>query len=129
MAIKLTLSEIAFNCAILLPLYREPSGYLEGSELISIIQRSKWLSPNLLASVRSRSDSRIANRIHNIVSHRNSPKNLIRTHLIAWHAETSGFSILEKGKNFLANVDQKLGSDGTTDFSYIAAWLKSQRLD
>jgi hypothetical protein len=125
---KLTLSEIAFNCAILLPLHREPTGYLDGSELISAIQRSKWLSADLLASVPSRSDARIANRIHNIVSHRDSPKNLIRNRLIAWHADSSGFTILEKGRKFLANVAQKLESDATTDLSCIDEWLKSQRL-
>lgn len=126
MAIKLSECEIEFYCAILLPLHRATDGYLPSLELIGIIERSKWLSAELRTSVASRQDTRIANRIHNVVSHRDSRKNPICRGLIEWDPETSGFSILEKGSDFLTKVAVRLGANLATDFAIIDEWLKSR---
>jgi hypothetical protein len=127
MAMRPSLSEIEFNCAVLLSLYRSASGTMTETELIGVLERSKWLDPNLQMSVASRSDTRIANRVHNIVSHRDSKKNMIRNSLVQWHQEWSAFSILPKGKDFLTQVTIKLGVEVTEDFLGIESWLKLQR--
>ncbi|WP_295631289.1 hypothetical protein [Novosphingobium sp.] len=124
MAIKLLLSEIEFLCALMLPLSRARFGRMSEAEIIEAIERSKWLGHESLLSVASRSDSRVANRVHRVVSHRESRKNPIRRGLIEWHPETVSFSITSKGLQFLEKVTKNLGSEQPDDFTVIGHWLK-----
>lgn len=123
MKIKLSLSEIRFNSIILMLLARAPKNALLESEVIELAERSKWLSADMRASVPSRSDSRIANKVHNQVSHRTSRGNLIQLGLIGWCHHLSSFTLQEKGRQFLSDVAAKLGATSSSDLSVVDDWL------
>jgi len=120
---KLSKETIRFIAMLLLPLARTPSGSLREEQLIDELERSKWLKSSERLSVASRTDSRIANYVHNVVSHRGSRTNPIRLGLIEWHSSFSEFTITGKGRDFLDRVARKLGARESGELECINRWL------
>jgi hypothetical protein len=97
------------------------------SEIIRQLERSEWTTPHERGSVTSRTDSRIANRIHNIVSHRHGSKNnAILIGLIDWTSNGSIFAITAKGIATLNRITLKLGATSEMDRSVVDMWLREQ---
>ena len=78
------------------------------NQIIELGLKSKWLNHFERKNVLSRTDSRFANQIHNIVSQRELRKNLINTKLIIWYKRTEEFEITLKGLQFLSDVNAKI---------------------
>ncbi len=124
MAIKLSDSEIRFFTLLLRLIELTPSKRMSEAQIIDLGEKSDWLTHDERASVQSRSDSRFANQIHNVVSHRDSKRNPIRGSLIKWDHHTSVFAMTQKGSKFLDDVAAKLGSSTPGDYSVIDDWLR-----
>jgi hypothetical protein len=124
MAIKLSDSEIRFFTLLLRLIDLAPAKRMSEAQIIYLGEKSDWLTHVERASVRSRSDSRFANQIHNVVSHRDSKRNPIHGGLIEWEHHTSVFALTEKGRKFLDDVAAKLGSSKPDDYSAIDDWLR-----
>ena len=123
MTFKPSVSTIRFFCMIFLPLSSRTQQSMSEAELIEWARRSTWLTREEIASVPSRSDSRFANSIHNVVSRRHSQANPIHKGFIRWDDATAAFTLTEKGAQFLQAVEAKLGGDGSTNFAAIRQWL------
>ena len=123
MTFKPPVSTIRFFCMIFLPLSSRTQQSMSEAELIEWARRSNWLTRDEVTSVPSRSDSRFANRVHNVVSHRDSRMNPIRTGYIGWDPNSAAFNLTDKGRQFLNAVDQKLRGDGSRNFAAIRRWL------
>jgi hypothetical protein len=123
MAIHFSLEEIRWLAIVLLPLSRAPNRKMNEADLIALVERSNWVTRAERSSVPSRNDTRIANRIHNWVSHRDSAKNPIRLRLIEWDRYSSHFALTERGADFLGKLVQKLGGCEETDFGSVDNWL------
>ena len=123
MSLKLPVSTIRFFCMIFLPLSSRTQSSMREAELIEWARRSKWLTQEEIASVASRADSRFANRVHNVVSHRDSRMNPIRLRLIERDSVSVAFHLTEKGARFLLAVDEKLGGNGSGQFAAVKQWL------
>ena len=121
MTFKPPVSTIRFFCMIFLPLSSSRTQQsMSEAELIEWARRSNWLTRDEITSVPSRSDSRFANRVHNVVSSRMNP---ICTGYIGWDTNSAAFNLTDKGTQFLKAVDEKLGGDGSGNFAAIRRWL------
>ena len=123
MTFKPSVSTIRFFCMMFLPLSSRTQQLMSEAELIEWAQRSNWLTRDEIDSVPSRSDSRYANRVHNVVSHRDSRMNPILLGYIGWDQTSAAFTLNEQGMRFLQAVDVKLGGDGSGNFAAIRRWL------
>lgn len=128
MTIKLTVAEIRFLTLLLRLVDLAPSKRMSEALLIALGEKSNWLTNEERARVKSRNDSRFANRIHNVVSHRDSKGNPIRHRLIEWECFGSAFRITDKGQKFLDDVGSKLGSTSRSDIDgWLAEWAATQK--
>jgi hypothetical protein len=93
------------------------------AEIIELAQWSSWLTQMERANVPSRLDSRFANKLHNVVSHRDSNKNPIRRGLIEWNPNSTSFLLKEKGMEFLRSVAKKLSAGKSDELTMIDRWL------
>lgn len=123
MTFKPTVSTIRFFCMIFLPLSSRTHNSLSEAELIEWARRSRWLTQDEIASVPSRTDSRFANSVHNVVSHRDSRLNPIRSGYVAWDQSSAALTLTSKGMRFLQAVEAKLGGDGNGNFAAVRQWL------
>lgn len=125
MAIKLTLSDIRFKAIVLVLLARTPSQILAESDIIALAERSGFLSADMKASVRSRSDSRFANKLHNEISHRTSRNKLIHTRHVGWIADGASLVLLDKGRKLLADIATRTNRGGIDDVEKVTLWLRA----
>ena len=114
---------IRFYAMLLLTLSRAPSGSLREAQLIDELERSKWSKPLERLSVASRTDSRIANAVHNVVSHRDSRWNPIRRGQLKWDPFFSAFTITPEGSDFLIQVGRALGAQDGSELERVDRWL------
>lgn len=128
MAQQLSNDEIRFFCIILFPLARSDGNSLREAEIIDFAERSRWLSQYERGHVRSRADSRFANRVHNVVSHRDSPRNPIRMGLVVWNQFDASFSLTPIARKFLHSVGVNLGAKEENLFDAISSWLTQHSL-
>jgi hypothetical protein len=130
--VKLELSQIRFFSLVLRIVANAPSGKMRVNQIIELGLKSKWLTHFERENVTSRTDSRFANHIHNIVSHRESKKNPINANLIIWHNQTEEFEMSQNGWKFLNDVNAKLFAahnpvsvpTGAKNFEALDVWLR-----
>jgi hypothetical protein len=131
--IQLELSQIRFFSLVLRIITNSPSGKMSENSIIELGLKSNWLKNRERESVPSRTDSRFANSIHNIVSHRGFRKSLINCKFIIWHNQTEEFEITAKGWKFLNDVEaiiiaaKKIAAappNGFKNFEVIDSWLR-----
>jgi hypothetical protein len=112
MTLKLKNKDFSFRFLVLTIIERSSNSVSSTSQIIETAWRSDWVTSDERGSVESRKDSRIANSVNNITSHRSSPKNMLRRQLVVrteMADGTPGLAITAKDKEWLANACEKLG--------------------
>lgn len=130
MGVKLTQSEFSLRFLVLTLIERSPKCELSTKQIIELAEHSDWLTQFERTSVRSRTDSRIANKINNITSHSDSATNMLRRQLIMrvrMADESPGFALTGKGKDWLAEYRDKLGIADSANHKAVNELLKSLR--
>ena len=126
MKVRLTASQIRLNLLVCLPLSRTPKLALPATEIAALAIRAGWVTRDERLSVKSRTDSRIENALHNVVSHRSSVANPIRLGLVSWNPSTGNLSLKAKGAAFLERVAAMLGASASTRNETLSDWLRKE---
>jgi hypothetical protein len=123
MAIKLSLIEIR-NLTLLLRLIDlAPSKRMSEAQIIQLGENSDRLTCYERQSVPSRTDSRFANWVHNVVCHRDLARNPIRQKLINWDPQASSFALTDKGQKFLDDMSTTLDAAASKIRMEVDHWL------
>ncbi len=81
-----------------------PDGFLTTSDLISHLETRFHLSPEDQAILAGRSDTRFSQIVRNIVSHRDTPGNLIELGYVEYEKAKRGLRITSAGQQYLLHV-------------------------
>jgi hypothetical protein len=118
MVSKTTQNRHSFNLLLLTLISRSPIREMRLDDIIHAGLESDWLTQSERDSVPSRTDSRFANKVHNVVSHRGGSNCIIRGGFCDWieyDDSQSAFTVTDKGKKWLAKGYEKLGLANPTD--------------
>ena len=112
MAAMLSNNAFSLRFLVLTVIERSSESALGTKQIIEIIVNRDWVTQFERTSVNSRADSRIANKINNITSHRPSASNMLRRRYverIRMADGNPGFALTDHGKVWLVTYREKLG--------------------